>query len=227
MGDLISMYKLEYETTNNVPVFKCNFCGKCTGVLESTSFASNKNRGCCWYFPKYTLTDIKNILDFGQKSFIYKLLNMKNSKVGQFHIDVRGEFSEEKYLEYLRERPDDENVDFDPKLFFRLCPFSTPKGCMIDFQLRPHPCNLYLCRSVLDMCEDECKPYAEERTAYFAYCNYFNETLKYELLENKCDLSRDPFRSLEVLEKFQLPPFEHSKLHSIKFGGNGQSPVAS
>lgn len=45
------MYKLEYECENNIPVFKCNFCGKCNGIVESTSYMDIKNRGCCWYFP--------------------------------------------------------------------------------------------------------------------------------------------------------------------------------
>lgn len=216
------MHKLEYEFNNNSPVFKCSFCGNCGSFVESTSYTSIKTRGCCWYFPKYSLMDLKNIIDSGNKSFIYKLLNMRNSEIHQYHINVNGEFNKEKYEEYLKESfyEDSEDSDFDPKLFFRLCPFATTKGCSIPFDLRPHPCNLYLCREVINACGEDYKDFSKERKDYYSYCKYYSDTLKYALMDNGVDLESDPFKAIDILQDTEIPGFEFKHLSPIFFNNN-------
>lgn len=210
------MYKLEYNFDHNTPLFRSNFCGNCSGFIESTSYASVKNRGCCWYFPKYTLMDIKNIINSRKKSFVYELLNMKNCKITHYYIIAEGEFNKEEYHNYL-ESDLNYDSDFDNKLFFRLCPFATSKGCSIDFTLRPHPCNLYLCREILSMCGDAYKEYSKERRDYYSYMNYFSETLKYALIEEEVDLLNNPLKAIEVIEKADIPAFLPRELTSICF----------
>ncbi|GAA0730879.1 hypothetical protein GCM10008905_32690 [Clostridium malenominatum] len=210
------MYKLSYENTNNIPVFKCDYCGSCSGILESTCHVKGKIRGCCWYFPKYNLIDIKNILDGGHKSFIYKLLNMKNAHINKYCIDVNGEFHEEDYLKYKRETME-EDYDFDSKLFYKICPFNTQKGCNLDFNLRPHPCNLYLCREIIKLSGDEYNKYSKERKDYFAYCNYYDELLKDHLIENKINLTTSPYECIDLIEGIDIPKFEYRTLESIDF----------
>lgn len=146
------MHQIKYEVQENVPLFKCSICGKCSGFLEATSYLTIKSRGCCWYFPKYKLIDIKNIIDLGKTDFIYKITNMPNSKIEKYFIEVLGYFDEEKYKKFKIS-----HNDFDTKLFFRLRPFFGKFGCSIDFTIRPHPCNLYLCREVIEACGDEIK----------------------------------------------------------------------
>ncbi|WP_027624972.1 hypothetical protein [Clostridium lundense] len=211
------MYKLSYEYKDNIPVFKCNFCGHCSKILESTSHTTTENRGCCWYFPKYTLVDIKNILDMEKKNFILALLNMKNAVINKYSIEVIGNFDEEKYLNFIKENPDSIEDNFDPKLFFRVCAFFRPNGCHLDFRLRPHPCNLYLCRTVIGCCEEEYKNFSRERKDYFSYCNYFNESIRQTLMDAKVNLQSAPFKALEIIENFEMPPFGEKELKSISF----------
>ena len=213
------MHKLEYKFSNNIPNFSCNFCGNCSSFVESVSYASIKNRGCCWYFPRYTLMDIKNIIGSGNKEFIHKLLNMKDSKIAQYHIDVYGEFDEESYKEFLHNNIH-EARDFDYKLFFRLCPFATTAGCSLEFKLRSHPCNFYLCREVLEMCGSSYDVYSEERKDYYSYCNYFSETLKYALIDNGVSLVDNPLKALEIIEATDIPDFLPRKLSPINFNAH-------
>ncbi|OFI07239.1 hypothetical protein CLOACE_04310 [Clostridium acetireducens DSM 10703] len=213
------MYSLSYKFINNTPMFKCNFCGKCSHVMESTSYTPLATRGCCWYFPKYTLINIKNILALGKKDFILQLLNMPNAHISQYFIEIKGLFDKKCYEDFVKNSLE-ENInfkDFDIKLFFRLCPFCTSTGCKLDFTLRPHPCNLYLCRTVLELCGDKYKPYSEERKDYFSYCNYFNESIKYELMENKVDLISNAEKSLEIINNMDIPAFQPKLLEDINF----------
>lgn len=216
------MDKLEYEFCSNVPVYKCSFCGKCSSFVEATSYTRIKTRGCCWYFPKYSLIDIKNIIDSRNKDFIYSLLNMENAEIHQYYINVNGEFNKNEYEEYLKEtlHEDSEASDFDQKLFFRLCPFATINGCRISFDLRPHPCNLYLCREVIDTCGKDYKELSKERKDYYSYCNYYSDTLKYALMDNNVDFVKDPFKSIEILEETEISGFEFNTLKPIIFNSN-------
>lgn len=160
--------------------------------------------------------DIKNIINLGSKSHIYKLLNMKNTKISRYHLEVIGEFDKEKHEEFLKENAYDWG-DFDTKLFFRLCPFATTEGCSIDFNLRPHPCNLYLCREVISSCGENYKEFSKERRDYFSYCNYFSDSLKYTLMDNNVDLLSDPFKAIEIIEQTDIPNFSFKILPPILF----------
>ncbi|BDR70514.1 hypothetical protein K144313037_19260 [Clostridium tetani] len=214
------MHKLEYEFVNNTPIFKCNYCGHCSKEIEATSFTSVKNRGCCWYFPKYTLLNIKNILNVGKENFIISLLNNKNSNISSYFIEVKGSFEEKEYDKFMRENEYTEG-SFDYKLFFRKCSFVTDKGCSLDFSLRPHPCNLYLCRNIINNCDKDYSSFSRERKDYFSYCNYYNEYLKYALMDKNLDLISAPLATLEFLKTISIPNFEPSEIKSIVFNPYG------
>lgn len=222
------MFSLSYEFNNNIPVFKSNFCGKCSGTLESTSLITEKMRGCCWYFPNYTLVDIKNIFSHNRIDFIYSLLKLQNSHISQYHIEVKGSFDSKAFFKYLMENEYVEPAEkaFDAKLFFRLCPFFDTNGCSIDFSLRPHPCNLYLCRKIIEKCGNNYIPYSNERKDYYSYCNYFNESIKHVLMENKVDLLINPEASLSIIENFELPDFEPRKLDKLLFFDKNEENIA-
>lgn len=214
------MYTLEYEFINNTPIFKCNYCGHCSKEMEATSLTSVKNRGCCWYFPKYTLFNIKNILNMGKEDFIISILNNKNSHISSYSIEIKGSFDGEKYEKFIKENEHIEHC-FDYKLFFRNCSFVTDKGCSLDFSLRPHPCNLYLCRNVISSCGEYYSPFSRERKDYFSYCNYYNDYLKYSLIDKNLDLISSPLATLEFLKNISIPTFQPNKIDSIVFNPYG------
>lgn len=203
---------LTYHFEDNIPLFRCSICGKCEGFIESKSFI-NKNRGCCWYFPKYTLMDIKNIISIGREDFIRKLKKLDNVYISSFYLEVRGYFDEEGF----NKMDFDEEFDFDVKLFFRLCPFWQENGCKIDYKLRPHPCNLYLCREVIELCKQSYSEFSKERKDYFSYMNYFNELLKRELIEKNLDLLKDFEATLKFIKKYEVPKFEPRQIEKLIF----------
>jgi hypothetical protein len=206
------MFTLSYEFKNNIPVFHCNICGHCNNFIESTSHI-NVNRGCCWYFPKYTLMDIKNIINVGKIDFIYSLFKNTKAAISQYFIQVQGFYDKNKYNTYNENNLPISN--FDSKLFFKSCPFIGERGCTINFQLRPHPCNLYLCREVIKESGELYKKYSLERKDYYSYCNYFNESLKYELIDNNTDLLQNASKSLNIIEKTDVPTYDPMELNKI------------
>ena len=171
-------------------------------------------------FPKYNLVDIKNIINLGQKSFIINLSKMSSTNVSQYFIEAKGLFKQEEYEIFMADK-EDTDFEIDPKLFFRICPFCGFKGCTLDFSLRPHPCNLYLCRSIIDICGEPYKAYSNERKDYFSYCNFYNEYIKEELMENNVDFIKDIDRSLNIIENLNIPTFEPRKLEPIIFFSEG------
>lgn len=207
------MFTLSCEFKNNVPIFHCSVCGNCKGFVESTSYI-NINRGCCWYFPKYTLMDIKNIINMGKIDFIYWLIKNANSTISQYFIQVQGFYDTIKHKLYCENNTPASG--FDSKLFFRVCPFMGRTGCTINFQLRPHPCNLYLCRKIIKKSGESYKIYSRERKDYYSYCNYFNDSLKYELMDNDTHLLKNSSKSLEIIKAFPIPTYEPINLPEIK-----------
>ena len=189
-------------------------CGKCHDAIEAVSFVG-KNRGCCWYFPKYNLFEVKNLINNKNTDFLYKMIKMKNCTISQFHFEIKGLFKVKEYDNYKKKSP--VGGDFDNKLFFRLCPFFGENGCTIDNTLRPYPCNLYLCRSVIDLAGGDYIHYSRERKDYASYAAYFDEALKYELMSKKTDLLSDMEKSIDVISKFNMPEFEPRKLNEIYF----------
>ena len=53
------MNQMSFENHEGIPVFKCSQCGCCNGIETENVFAAN--RGCCFYFPKYTLFDLRTV----------------------------------------------------------------------------------------------------------------------------------------------------------------------
>lgn len=211
------MFVLKYEMHDNIPVFKSNLCGKCTNMLESTSYASAMNRGCCWYFPKYTLVDIKNILSIDKKDYLLSIIKNDFCTMNSYSFELKGYFNKNSYEQYMNHKEHKNQSDFDEKLFFKICPLAAKKGCSIDFSLRPHPCNLYLCREIVNICKNQYENYKKERKDYFAYCNYFDEVLREELDCNNINLINDFDKSLAAIENYDLPLFEPRSLAPIMF----------
>lgn len=93
------MFNLHYEFNKNIPVIRCTMCGKCHDAIEAVSYV-DKNRGCCWYFPKYNLFEIKNLIDNKNIDFFYNILKMKNCSISQFHVEIKGLFKVKEYARY-------------------------------------------------------------------------------------------------------------------------------
>lgn len=174
------------------------------------------NRGCCWYFPTYELVDIKNILDSGQEAFVRWLMTQPQVHISRYQLQVGGRFEQEQYAKHLRTRLEAPTSGFDESLHFRLCSLFGVNGCTISADLRPHPCNLYLCREVIEWAGPSYRAYQQERKDYFAYCSYVNEILRDELLEKEVDLLTRADVALSVVAACSIPEFQSSQLPMIR-----------
>jgi hypothetical protein len=218
---------LTYEIHNGAPVFHCNACGKCAGLIESTSYVG-VNRGCCWHFPTYDLADIKNMLAQAHEDFVRDLAARPNSTVGKYEIHARGIFMDQMYKEYVASKDeDDTRIQFDETLFFRICPFfGGPHGCGLDFELRCHACNLYLCREVIAAIDpEEYEPYARERKDYFAYCAYVDRILEEELRDHGVDLQSDLSEAIRIIADTEVPGFSPSTLSPLGNPGSNSPSI--
>lgn len=208
------MFSLYYAFSDNVPLFRCNFCGQCQLHIEAQN-SLQINRGCCWYFPTYELADIKNLLDNGHEEFIGQLLAHPHTKIRRFELQVIGRFDQDAYQRAIAAASDLPQGDFDPSLHFKLCPFFGIDGCTISSALRPHPCNLYLCREVIQWSGSNYQSYNQERKDYFSYCAYVNESLRLELNEQGVDLISDQAQALATIRSCDIPHFEPRHLTPI------------
>lgn len=57
---MILMNNVILDSNEDVPQYLCSRCGECSSLF-SISLCSKHNRGCCWYFPKFTLYEIHNM----------------------------------------------------------------------------------------------------------------------------------------------------------------------
>lgn len=213
------MHELSYHHADLIPIFKCGLCGECKSVEADNSFGIN--RGCCFYFPKYTLTNIRYLAGHDPE-FLEKLRLLPDTIIKDYDLMVQGDLD----LDGLQAVMNSENEGtsdngpaerFDPALRFRKCRFITEQGCSIQFNQRPHPCNLYLCRSVIENCGAAYRPFARERKDYFGFMQYSDQVLKEALQERNLTLRSDFSGAVTVLLETYLDSFDFAELNSINF----------
>jgi len=211
------MHQLIYESHDSIPVFKCTLCGSCSGI--ETENHLGLNRGCCFYFPKYTLITLRKIASH-DRAFLDWLHRHPDAVIDDYELVIRGDFDSIAHDDFLRQLTDEVREryrHFETSLLFRKCRFVSEKGCAIAFNLRPHPCNLYLCRGVIDRCGDAVRDFARERKDYFAYCHYMNGLLEEALRSQDLTLKSDFQKTIDMLLATPVDSFSFSELGPIGF----------
>ena len=213
----VLMDSLKYTFKDNIPVINCSFCGKCQDFIETKDYI-NINRGCCWHFPKYNLMDLKNIMKINEK-FVRQLFTLKDAEISQYSIKILGKYYENEYIEYASNKiaSIETSNTFDDKLHFKVCHFFGENGCKIDFCLRSHQCNLYLCREIVNAIGIHSSLYKKERQDYFSYCYYYDKHIEYALKENQVDFVKDYSKALEIIKSIDIPEFDPQYLQEIQF----------
>ena len=118
------MVKVQLKFDQGNPQYDCSSCCNCQSIFGK-SLCSIKNRGCCWYFPKFTLHEIhKMAIDKEGLSILNLIMNLPKVEVHNYYIHAIGYFDELGYKEYIiqSEEKDYANVR-DKSIFFRACPF--------------------------------------------------------------------------------------------------------
>jgi len=186
------------------------------------SLCSIKNRGCCHYFPEFTLLDIQrmSVLEGGQKALDIILSN-PGTTINRFSIYSKGPFDKEAYDKYIESGKLPEAGDIhDHTIFFRTCPFVIPgKGCRLPVRFRTIVCNHFLCREVLDTVEDRnmLEELLDERARYSRWVYRENGILEHILISNGLDLIRDFGASVRMLKEIELSSYDFPRFDPVTF----------
>lgn len=215
------MSKIYMENDLGVPQMACDVCGKCDSIMGK-SLCSIKNRGCCHYFPEFSLVDIQKmaVMDGGNDALDIILSN-PGTIINHYNIYSKGQFEKEAYEKYISSGIKLETGSIkDHTIFFRTCPFVKPgSGCNLPVRFRTIVCNFFICQEILERpdLEEKFKPYLEERSRYFRWIHRENRILQHILLENGLDLISDFKGSLNLLSEVGLNVYEFPPLDPVEF----------
>jgi hypothetical protein len=215
------MGRISVEFEENIPRYACTSCFNCTSIMGE-SHCNVKNRGCCSYFPKFTLLEIhkmsKTLMGLQTLDIILK---NPGTVVYQYYLHVKGYFDKEGHERYLREEYDPrENLPKDTTVFFRACPFvKAGQGCTLPAKYRNHVCNFFICSEVIKEANANSKfqRYMTECTSYSKWVDWENSCLERILAENNVNLVSNFNKSVEILQSIPLSEYEFPALEPIEY----------
>lgn len=210
---------IEYDCS--VPRIACTDCGKCDSVMGK-SLCSISDRGCCHYFPEFTLADIQRMVhSTGGLKALKIILGNPGTIINSFNLYAKGFFEKEEYDSYLKSDKLIEAEQLrDHTVFFRACPFVKPSvGCVLPPRFRTTVCNFFICREILERPElqYQFKPYIEERSRYSRWIYRESAELQHLLVEKGVSLVTDFDMSLKLLAEIPMNLYEFPELPEVEY----------
>ncbi|PJI08644.1 MULTISPECIES: hypothetical protein [Clostridium] len=201
---------------DGTPQYVCTACRHCTSTYGK-SMCKVKNRGCCWYFPKFTLFEVHKMSrsNVGRKILSY-ICSIKTAKIYNYYIHVKGYFDKIGLKKYLDTEECYENDVKDKSIFFRLCPFvKSREGCTLPQQYRSYVCNFFVCDDIKKKLKkhNEFNDYVSECSRYARWVNWENYSLEHILEENKLNLIDNFKGAVELLSSI---PIENCEVKNLK-----------
>lgn len=194
-----------FEQSGNTPRFGCTDCMACQSVI-GTSLNAVQMRGCCMYFPEFSLVDIRNMVTAeGGSEVLSRILAHPGSEIHPFRIRVKGSFDEAGHAAYRQDEPLPGSEEIrDDTVFFRTCPFVVSGvGCSIPLAFRTVVCNFFVCRELWDRAEDPslAETYRRELERYSSWLH--RECLSFQHLfeEYGVDLLHNRDTALRLLRE--------------------------
>ncbi|HEX2947779.1 MAG TPA: hypothetical protein VHT96_17720 [Clostridia bacterium] len=215
MGNIYITYDM------GVPQIGCAECGKCNSIM-GISLCSITARGCCHYFPEFTLVDIQRmtILEGGRKA-LDTILSYEGTVVNDFNIYCKGPFEKDAYDEYINSGNLLETGSIhDHTIFFRTCPFVVPgSGCTFPPRFRTTVCNFFVCSEILDNVydRDRLQEYLKERSRYSRWVYRESGILQHLLEENGLSLKSDMDTALDFLSGLEPSSYDFPLLEPITY----------
>ncbi len=211
MGNIYVSYDM------GVPQIGCTDCGKCESIM-GRSLCDITNRGCCHYFPEFTLVDIQRMstLEGGRKA-LGVILSNPGTIINSFNIYSKGHFDQAAYDKYISsENIMDAGSIKDHTIFFRTCPFIIPGiGCKLLPRFRTTVCNFFICAEIIERPDlrDDFKVYMKERSRYARWIYRESGILQHILAENGLNLISHFSASIDMLAEinpscYDFPSFE-------------------
>ncbi len=207
-----------------VPQIGCTDCFNCKSIMGK-SLCDIKNRGCCHYFPEFTLVDIQRmaVLEGGRKA-IDHILSYPGTKVNRFNFYCTGPFDKEAYEKYIASGELLETGSIrDHTIFFRTCPFVSPgKGCTLPARFRTTVCNFFICSEVLDNIDNQylLEDYLKERSRYSRWVYRESGILQHLLEESGLDLVKDLWGSVDMLAELYQSSYDFPMLEPAEFSSD-------
>ena len=91
------MERICFSNNEGIPQYSCSTCYRCNSIFGK-SLCEIKKRGCCWYYPKFTLYEIhKMVKDKDGLATLNKILNLPNTIIYNYYIHCKGFFDSESY----------------------------------------------------------------------------------------------------------------------------------
>lgn len=213
------MVKVHLKFDQGIPQYACSSCNNCYSVFGK-SLCSIKNRGCCWYFPKFTLHEIHKMVRSkeGQKT-LYSVLSLPKIRIYNYYIHAIGHFDEVGYKRYLESEQIHHINVADKSIFFRTCPFvKSGVGCTLPKKYRSYVCNFYICDEIIKDVEkyDGFQNYIKERNSYIKWTQWENYSIEMLLREKGLNLVSNFDEVINLLENIPLENYEFPHLDPIE-----------
>lgn len=214
------MGKIFLTFDHDIPQYAYTGCSQCTSV-EGISLCEIKNRGCCWYFPKFNLVDILRMSKSDEGlQILDRIKQNPKTIVYNYYIHTRGYFDRTGYEKYTKSNQrSDEDIFNDHTIFFRACPFVKPGyGCTLPPRYRTTVCNFFICNKITNDASkhEEFKRYLTERSRYSRWVHWENTSLEYLLREKGLNLIDNFEGSIEFLRNTSLNTYEFPFLKPIE-----------
>lgn len=213
------MIEINLELVEGTPQYSCNKCCSCNSVFGK-SLCKVKNRGCCWYFPKFSLYDIhKMTKDEEGLKVLDKILKQPEVKIQNYYIHSKGYFDEEGYSSYMNSGQADDDVVKDKTIYFRACPFvKGGVGCDLPKKYRSYICNFFICDEITNKVENNPVfiKYIKERDSYVRWLDWENKSLEQVLHEKRINLRTNLQEVIETFKDLPLSQYEYGVLDKIR-----------
>ncbi|MDS0526047.1 hypothetical protein NNC19_10180 [Clostridium sp. SHJSY1] len=217
------MVEVDFNIDHEVPQYSCNSCYNCQSVF-GTSLCEVKNRGCCWYFPKFTLHEIHKMVKSEEGMKILKnILSLPKVKIYNHYIHAEGYFDKEGYKKFINSEEGYESEVKDKTIFFRACPFvKSGKGCTLPKMYRSYVCNFFICEEIVKQVQKDEKfnSYIKERDSYVHWVDWENRSLEMLLNDSKINLINNFEQVVELLKNTPLRVYELKSLDTIVVEGD-------
>lgn len=205
-----------------VPQIGCTDCGSCDSIMGK-SLCDIKNRGCCHYYPEFTLVDIQRmaVLEGGREA-LEIIMSHPGTKINRFTLYSTGHFDKDAYEKYVSSGKFLDTGDIrDHTIFFRTCPFVVPgKGCRLPVRFRTTVCNFFICKEILDTIESSelLEEYMKERSRYSRWVYRESGILQHLLEEKGLDLISDFEGTVNMLAELYEEDYDFPLLEPAPFG---------
>lgn len=215
------MGKLYLTVDMGVPQIGCTDCSKCCSLMGK-SLCGIKNRGCCHYFPEFSLVELQRmaVLEGGRKA-LDAILSKPGTVINNYSIYAKGSFDSDLYNSYINSGYCLETGDIkDHTIFFRTCPMvESGKGCTLPPRFRTTVCNFFICQEIIGRPDTQhlFKGLLEERSRYVRWVYRENGILEHILSEEGLDLKKDLNGSLELLSQIEQSYYDFPYFDPIEY----------